>query len=159
MQIIEFAYLRLRLHTDKKHYKKEYHGLDDDIDALPKIMCDLKQSAKDPALPSLFFEYCRYESPHTTVQHLPGCFDRFVKVKEWYEAVPEEFKILPVMRDDPQMGAGKWDNLRKLLKEGDPKDKIYAEWIQKFEDVEKQYEFSFTNVIDFITKYHPRDKK
>ncbi len=159
VQIIEFAYLRLRLHTDKEAYKKDYQGIDDNLGELPKIMCDLKQSSEDPSLPCLFFEYCRHESPHTTVEHLPYCYDRFVKVKKWYERVPEEFKILPVMRDDPQMGNGKWDNLRKMLKDDNPKDREYAGWIKQFEDVEKQYNFSFTNVIDFIGKHRPKDKE
>ncbi|MEM2916235.1 MAG: hypothetical protein QXT19_02675 [Candidatus Woesearchaeota archaeon] len=156
VQIIEFSHLRLKRHTDKGGYKKNYQGIDDDIDELPKIMCDLKRSAEDPTLPSLFLEYCRRESPDTSIKHLPDCFERFAKVKKWYESVPEEFKILPIMRDDPKLGAGKWDNLRKLLKPDDPKDQEYANWIQKFEDLENEYKFSFTNVIDFITKCKSR---
>lgn len=161
-QLLEIARFRLYMHTRQGKYKSQYRGIDDNLDQLPGLMYELKQSAaaegKKGELVEIFFDYSKMHNPDLPIAEFKACYQRFVKVKEFYDTVPENCRDLPDLRDD--LAKGDWNELRNLLMPVKSKeDSEYAHWAKEFERVEKECNVNFRDVKAFISKYkrtHPQ---
>lgn len=156
IKMLELARFRLQLHTDNKgNYRSDYKGIDDEIYTLPAIVAEIKTAspqvdAQNTAL-GLFLDYCRVISPHTTLDEIKPCYGRFLKTKEFYESVPDNFRVLPSLRDKSFNCS--WEKLRTSLKQSkEPQDIAALPWIDMFERVESDYKVNFKDVLRFIAK-------
>ncbi len=153
--VFEIGRVRLHYHTEKGKYKSEYRGVDDNLDNLPAIVSELKkeeQTANTQNLVNIFLDYCRMQSPDVPINELKEAYCQFKKVKEFYDTVPESCKDLPFL--SMNFKKTDWNELRKLLKpELNEKDRVYAHWIDTFEQFENECKVNFRDIVAFITKY------